>query len=363
MPDSNQDRTEAPTPRRRLEARQDGLVAKSNDLIGAVVLMGAMICLYVFGQRILEGLLTVTRGCLSGSLGVELDPGRTVPLLAATFNETVAVVLPVMLVVLVSALAGSFIQVGALFTTKPIKPSPHRLNPILGLKRMFGPQAFVHLLMSLAKIILLSLVAWLTLRSRIHLLAQAPAMHLPAILAAIAEFVFVLGIRLAMVLLFLGVIDYLYQRYRREQDLKMTRDQLRDEMKRMEGDPNLKQNRREVRRQLTVNRVGETVPHADVIVVDSAELAVAVNYIPEKMKAPKVTAKGTGVLARRIRELAVQNNIPIVERAALVRGLYKNVGVGCEVSPELYKELAEILAYVYSVSSAGLVRPLFAGVN
>ncbi|GAF97672.1 unnamed protein product, partial [marine sediment metagenome] len=195
MPDSTQDRTEAATPRRRKEARRRGQIGKSADLTGAVVLLGAMIGLYVLGQRVLERLLMVTRGCLGASGEAMTDVSRTVPTLAAAFHETAAMVLPIMLIVLVLALITSFAQVGLLFTLKPVQPSLGKLNPIAGLKRMFNGRAFVQLLMGMAKVSLLSLVAYWTLKGRLHVLAKASAMdHLP-MLAGAAEMIFVLGIR------------------------------------------------------------------------------------------------------------------------------------------------------------------------
>ncbi|MHC4443954.1 MAG: EscU/YscU/HrcU family type III secretion system export apparatus switch protein [Planctomycetota bacterium] len=350
MSDSNQDRTEAPTPRRRKEARERGQIPKSTDLTGGIVLLGAMMVLYFLGQGILERLVMVTRGCLGAWPGNMTDVNQTVPVLASAFHQTAAMVLSVMLMVLVLALVASFVQVGPLFTLKPIKPSLARIHPGNGLKRMFDARCLVHLLMVSAKLLLLCLVAYWTLHSRIDLLARTPGMHPLPMLAVVAEMVFILGIRMTIVLLVLGIIDYLYQRWRTEKDLRMTRYELKDELRRMEGDPQLKRRRREVQMQITLNRIQVAVPRSAMVVTYPTESAVALEYDPETMTAPKVSAKGGGLLARRIGDLAVQNGISVVEGRTLARLLYKQVQVGQEIPQHLYKDVAEILAYAYEVS-------------
>ncbi|UCD28314.1 MAG: EscU/YscU/HrcU family type III secretion system export apparatus switch protein [Planctomycetota bacterium] len=361
MPDTSQDRTEQPTPRRRREARQRGQIGKSADLTGSVVLLGGVIALYVFGQKILERLLLVTRGCFGGSTEVMTDAHQAVPTLSAAFNETVAMVLPVMLMVLVLALVTSFAQVGTLFTSKPVRPSLARLNPFTGLKRIFSGRSLVQLLMGIVKLSLLSLIAYWTLSSRAEVLAKASTMHHLPMLAVMAEVVFVLGLRLAVVLLGLGIIDFIYQRYRAEKDLKMTRQELKDELKRMEGDPQIKQKRREVQQQITFQRIQDAVPQADMVITSPRELAVVIKYDPETMTAPKVSGRGVYAMAQRIRELAIENGIPIVERKSLAHALYNRVRIGHEIPPGLYKEVAEMLAYVLELSDKGFTRPLYAG--
>jgi len=353
MPDSAQDKTEAPTPRRREEARNRGQIGKSTDLAGAVVLLGGMIVLYVMGQKILERLLVVTKGCLGANPLSMTDPGQAVPTLAAAFQEVAAMCLPMMLTVLVLALVTAFAQVGVLFTFKPIIPSWSKLSPINGVKRMFNARAFVQLLMGIAKMALLTAVAYWTLKGRVDVLAQAATLSHLSIVAVAADILFTLGIRLAIVLLILGIIDFIWQRYKTEQELKMTKEEVKDELKRMEGDPKVKHKRREVQMQIAIQRIRSAVPKADVVITNPTELAIAIEYHAETMVAPKLTAKGAGYLAQKIRELAIEHGVPIVERKPLARALYREVEVGQEVPPHFYKALAEILAYVYELSGKG----------
>jgi flagellar biosynthetic protein FlhB len=165
-----------------------------------------------------------------------------------------------------------------------------------------------------------------------------------------AELAFTLGLRMAIALLILAIIDYVYQRWRNEQDLKMTKEEVREELKRMDGDPTLKRRRREIQMQMAIRRIKTAVPKADVIITNPTELAIAIQYDSDTMRAPKVVAKGADLMAKRIRELAIENGVPIVERKPLARALYQTVDVGQEIPGKFYKAVAEILAYVYELT-------------
>ena len=365
MPDSAQDRTEPPTARRRSEARQRGQVGKSSDLSAAVVLLGALLLLHWTGQGILGRLVAMTRYCL-GENGWDFTNARQMtPMLASMLREMAAIVLPVMLVVLVLALVTSFMQVGFLLTLKPITPSLDKLNPISGLKRMFGGRAFVQLLMGIAKMSLLTAVAWWTLKSRLHVFVQASALEHLAVEAVAAEVFYTLGLRLAITLVVLAIIDFVYQRWKTEQELKMSKQEVRDELKNMEGDPKIRQRRHAVQMQLAMQRIQSAVPKADVVVTNPTEFAVAIQYDAETMKAPKVVAKGADYMAQRIRQLAIVHGVPIVERKPLAQALYRTVEIGQEVPAQFYKAVAEILAYVYELAGreARHRRPAAAAMN
>ncbi len=361
MPDTAQDKTEPPTARRREEARQQGQVGKSSDLSAAVVLLGALMLLHWTGRGMLARLLEMTRFCLGGTGTALGDAGLMLPTLTSAMQALAAIVLPVMLLVLVLALVTSFAQVGFLFTLKPITPSLNKLNPIGGLKRMFGGRAFVMLLMGLAKMSLLVLVAYWTMKSRLHVLAHASGLPHLSMVGVAAELFYTLGLRLAIVLLLLAIIDLIYQRYKVEKELKMTKEEVKDELKRMEGDPKIRQRRRQVQMQLALQRIQAAVPKSDVVITNPTEYAVAIQYEAEAMRAPKVTAKGADWLARRIRDLAIQHGVPIVERKPLARALYKTVEVGQEIPVQFYKAVAEILAYVYELAGKGRRRRTPAG--
>lgn len=350
MPDSAQDRTEAPTPRRREEARNRGQIARSTDLSAAVVLLGALVLLHTSGRQILGRLIEVTRFCLGDSGPSSVSPSGLTLTLASALRECAGMVLPLMLVVFVLALVTAFAQVGVLFTFTPLKPSLDKLNPITGLTRMFSGRSFVHLLMGIAKTALLAGVTYLTVKGRAGALLHASGLDHLALVALASDMVFTLGIRLAIILLVLAIIDYIYQRWRTERDLRMTREEVKEELKRMDGDPLIKRRRREMQMQLALQRIKAAVPKADVVVTNPTELAIVLQYDADTMKAPKVTAKGADLLAKRIRELAIEHGVPIVERKPLAQALYKSVEVGQEIPAQFYKAVAEILAYVYELA-------------
>ncbi|HQE42952.1 MAG TPA: flagellar biosynthesis protein FlhB [Phycisphaerae bacterium] len=356
MADTAQERTEAPTPRRREEARNRGQIARSTDLTAAAVPLGALVLLHWMGGDILSGLLQVTRACLDADGAALTDPTALTLTLAQVFGVLVRIVLPLLLVVLVVALVASFAQVGVLFTLAPLTPSVDRLNPINGLSRMFSGRAVVHLLMGIAKMGVLAAVAWWTLYPRVELLLQASALPHLSMLAAGAELVYTLGLRMAIALLVLAIIDYVYQRMRTEKDLRMTKEEVKEEMKRMDGDPMIKRRRREIQMQMAIRRIKAAVPKADVVITNPTELAVAIQYDAATMNAPKVTAKGANLMAKRIRELAIEHGVPIVERKPLARALYKTVEVGQEIPGQFYKAVAEILAYVYELTGKSRKR-------
>lgn len=355
-PDTAQERTEAPTPRRRTEARERGQIGKSTDLTAALVILGGMIVLEVTGRDLLGRLLIIMRQCLDEATSTLVTTDQLAPLIARTFGQMATLLAPFLVVVVVLALAGSFAQVGVLFTFKPLTPSLNKLNPINGFKRIFSIQSLVTLAMGIAKMALVSLVAYWTIRSRADALVSASALPHLSVIGMAADIVMTVAIRLAIVLLVLGIIDFIWQRYKRERDLRMTKEEIKEEMKRMDGDPEIRRRRRQVQLEQAVQRIKASVPKADVVVTNPTELAIAIRYDADTMIAPKVIAKGAGYLARRIREIAIENGIPIVERKPLAQALYKSVEVGQEVPPEFYKAIAEILAYVYELAGGRFRR-------
>ncbi|MBI4578810.1 MAG: flagellar biosynthesis protein FlhB, partial [Planctomycetes bacterium] len=340
MPDYAQERTEAPTPRRREEARARGQVARSTDLSAAVILLGGLVILHWSGQDLLAKLLVVMQKYLGAEAGVAVDARPLGTIARHLLVESGRMLLPFLGGLVVLALAIGYLQVGWLITFKPLAPSLERLNPVNGVARMFNARAFVHLLMGVLKMALLVLVAWWTLSGRVDVLANVPGLPHLSVIAVAADLVFTLGLRLAIVLLVLAILDYAYQRHRTEKDLRMTKEEVKEELKRMEGDPKIKARRRQVQMQMALQRIRSAVPKADVVVTNPTEFAVALQYDSETMTAPRVTAKGADYLAGKIREVAIEHGVPIVERPPLARALYRGVEVGQEVPAEFYKAVA-----------------------
>lgn len=338
-------------------------MARSSDLSAAVILLGGLLLMHWWGEGFFGRLLDITRTYLGEDGNATADARHMGTLAQAVILETSRLLVPFLLALMGLAVVTNYLQVGWLITFKPLTPSLDRLNPINGIARMFNARAFVHLMMGVLKMAVLVVVTWWTLRSRLGLLAAAPGFSHVSVAAVAADLLFTLGLRLAIVLLVLALLDYAYQRYRTEKDLRMTKEEVREELKRMEGDPRLKARRRQIQTQLAMQRIRAAVPKADVVVTNPTEFAVALQYDGDNMQAPKVTAKGTDFLALKIRELAIAHGVPIVERPPLARALYRDVEVGQEIPADLYKAVAEVLAYVYELAGRGYGRRAPAGVS
>ncbi|MEW5866132.1 MAG: flagellar biosynthesis protein FlhB [Bacillota bacterium] len=343
-----EDRTEAATPKRRQEARRRGQVARSVEVSSAAILLATLGVLgasggFMFAELggFMSGLLGRTLshrdfssdGLYSLGMNVLIEVGKVAgPVVAASF-----------IVGLVTNLA----QVGLVFTAEPLAPRLSRIDPAAGLARIFSGRALAELLKSCAKVIIIGYYGYLTLRQDYPLLVATGAMESGQILVTVGSLALRLGLRISIALAVLAALDYAYQRWEFLNSLKMTKQEVKEELRQTEGDPVLRARIRARQRQIATHRMMQEVPKADVVVTNPVHLAVALKYDPETMKAPKVVAKGARLLAQRIRDLAIANNVPIVENKPLAQALYKAVDIGREIPAHLYKAVAEILAYVY----------------
>ncbi len=350
MAESAGEKTEAPTSRRRAEARQEGNIAKSMDLTAASMMLSAFLLIFFFSERVFFTLRYTMEAMLRGDYTVNPtrfdDVDKLVGVMAHAVGGTVGPIAGVLLVIGAVSVLG---QVGFLLTGKPLIPKFSKLNPYSGLKNILGARGFMRLTQSMAKLVLISAVAgWIVMRDMDKVLGLA-TMDPQVMIAVAAWLIFELAVILAIVVFVLALTDLWYQRYQHEKDLRMTKEDVKREMKDMEGDPLLKQRRARVARQLAMQRISSAVPKADVIVTNPTHFAVALKY-DSTMRAPKVVAKGADFMAMRIRQLGAVHGIPMIERKPLARALYHGVEVGQEVPQEHYAAVAEILAYVYRLS-------------
>lgn len=342
------EKTEQPTPRRRQEAREEGQVAHSTDLTAAISLLAGLVALNMLGPGMYRDMIGLVREMVDVS---DIGGGALHVWASRTLWRGASILFPFLALLLVITALGALAQTGFVFTWKRVQPKLENISPTKGVKRLFSLDSVTRTLMGVFKMALIGLVAYVTLAGQLPLVLNAPPGASPGgILNLLGAVVFTLGLRMALVLLLLGVIDYVYQRYRLEKKLRMTKQEVKDELKRMEGDPLLKQRRRQVQARIAMQRVQTDVPKADVVVTNPTHYAVALRYDESTMAAPHVLAKGRDHLALRIRLVAQSNGVPIVERPPLARSLYATVEVGQQVSPEHYRAVAEVLAYVYQLS-------------
>jgi flagellar biosynthetic protein FlhB len=351
MAESMADRTEAPTPRRRQEAREEGNVARSHDLTSAALLLGAMILMKWFGLGVMSAFHSILADMLSGrSLG---DPNvdRLGLQILHAFTLVGIAIAPLLGGAVLIAVAVNVAQVGIYFNPERLAPNLGALSPAKGLSNILGRgKGTIGLAMNLLKVILVAMVAYSAVGDRLSQIVSVQQLSFVQIFALGSQIVFSIGVRVAALLLVLAIIDYCFQRYRMEQSLRMTKQEVKDEMRRMEGDPRVKQRRRQIAIQRAMQKLKKEIPTADVVVTNPTHFAVALKYEQGKMRAPRLVAKGADYMAKRIRELAAEAGVPIVERAPLARAIYRMVEVGEEIPEQFYSAVAEILAYVYELN-------------
>ena len=351
MPDDLGEKTEAATPRRRQESRDEGNVARSQDLTASIMLLGAVLLLYVFAMHVLSGMKSLMQSMLGGAAHGQALANPDLPnALARGLTEAGRTLAPLALGILLLGIIGNLVQVGFILSARPIQPRLSKLSPLRGVQQLFSMRSLMRLVMSLAKVAVVAAVALLSIWSDLPAVLTLTQLGAGALFAGAASLVFNLALRIAIVLLILALLDYMFQRWQHEKDIRMSKQEVREEHKRLEGDPLTRQRRTKIARQLTLQRIAMAVPKADVVVTNPTHFAVAMRYDGKTMVAPKVVAKGADFLALRIRQLALAYGVPLVERPELARALYRTVEVGQEIPPEYYSAVAEILAYVYRLS-------------
>ena len=351
MADDFGDKTEAPTPRRREEAREQGNIARSPDLTSAVLLLAVLVLLDWYGPGLVGALRSYMAEMLSPESLRQFGSDSAMAEVMLALRLVARALAPVLIGILIVAILVNVLQVGLFFSFKRIQPRLSSLNPLKGLSKIFsGRDGLVHLMMSLLKLILVVMVAYLAIHGKLALILSAQQLSFVQIFGLGTGIVYSIGLRIGAVLLILAIIDYSYQRWRNEQQLKMSKQEIKEEMRRMEGDPQIKSRRRQIAIQRITQAIRKNVPTADVVVTNPTHYAVALKYDSDTMHAPRVVAKGADFLAQTIREIAVANGIPILERAPLARSLYRLCEVGQEIPEQFYAAVAEILAYVYELS-------------
>lgn len=353
---SGGEKTEEATPKKIEESRKEGTVAKSKELVNAVGILTLFLLLKFgirfYGVRLIE-IFDKYWKMLDRNLLDEFDIMRALTLQNEISKDTLIITSPFLIVGFLVAFLVTKMQFTWKITAKPMQPKFSKINPISGFKRMFSSRALFELIKAVAQILLIGYVAYSVLQSHANDLYLLYGMTIPEALSLMMDIIWTLGIRISMVMLAIGIIDYIYQRYKYKKDLKMTKQEVKDEFKNSEGDPQIKGQQKQKMRQASQRRMMASVPEADVIITNPTHFAVALKYDSEKNSAPVVVAKGTDFLANKIKETAREHGVEIVENKAVARMLYYNVDVDKEIPPELYKAVADILAYVYSLKKAG----------
>lgn len=342
----NQEKTEDATPKKKEEARKKGQVAKSIEINSAFVILAAFLGLKVVGPYTYSE-LTGYMQFMFGPFAIADFTVDSAHLLFMSFALVfLKTALPVMLIILIISLAVSFLQVGFMFTLEPLMPKLERLNPITGFGRLFALRSLVELVKSLFKITLIGYFVYRFINREVPKLPELLQLDLATTLDYAAALVFDLAVQIGAIILVLGALDYFYQWWEHNKSLRMSKQEVKEEFKQTEGNPLIKGKIKERQRAIAMRRMMQEVPKATAVITNPTHFAVAIKY-DKTMTAPEVVAKGQDFLAERIKTIARENRVAIVENKPLARALYATVEVGDAIPAELYQAVAEVLAYVF----------------
>lgn len=347
----NGDKTEKATLRKRSKAREEGQVLQSREMNSAIVLLCSFVTLRIFGEHMYEEIFKCFKAALS--LYPTKDGLFTIDGMIDVYSETLItflwIVAPLLLVALIAGVVSGYAQVGFLFTTKTLGVKLSRINPLKGIKRVFSLRALTELIKSIIKIVIVGYIGYVYIKGEAVNVLSLMDVDVVSIASFLCITITNAAIRMCIAMLVIGVVDYGYQWWEYEKSLRMSKQEIKEENKEVEGNPEIKSRIRQKQRQISTRRMLQDIPKADVVITNPTHFAIAVKYDPEKSDAPVVVAKGQDYIALRIKEIAKENRVEIVENKPLARTLYEAVEIGGKVPPELYQAVAEVLAFVYNL--------------
>lgn len=355
MRDESSEKIFEATPHKRRESRKRGQVARSSELNSILVLFAVTIFLAITGKDMFANVELIVKKAFA-SISTQTDFAQISIILLSLLSEMMLILAPIMIVAFVVAILANVVQFGVLFSAYPLKPQWSRLNPIEGLKRIFSKRGLFELGKALFKLIIIATVGYLTIKGEYYKLpkimnASGIGDSHNLLIRFVGSAAYKLFFRASLALLIIALIDYFYQRWQFEQDIRMTREEMREERKRTEGDPMIRSRIRRIQRERSQQRMLEEVPEAHTVITNPTDFAVALKYDYETMEAPHIVAKGARKFAKRIKEVAIENQVPIVEDRPLAQALYKNGEVGEEIPVNLYHAVAETLAYINQLTN------------
>jgi flagellar biosynthetic protein FlhB len=350
MGEGGGDKSEEPTPHRLREAREKGQVAKSKEVTTAVLLLLSYFLFRYLGPFMWQNLVEMAQAIF------QLIPEArefNLPfvgyLLLLGLRAMGLILLPIFAITFMAALMAEAMQTGFVMALDPLSPKLERINPLEGLKRMFSMQGFVELIKSILKIVIVFYISWYAIRDDLPFIMVLIESHPWQAIVLGGDIAYRIAMRVGLFYIAIAILDYFYKRWEYMKNLKMTKQEIKEEYKRLEGDPLVKQRMRDLQRQVAQQRMMSAVPQADVVVTNPTHLAVALKYNQAKMKAPVVLAKGERKVAAEIRRIAEEHEITIVQNEVLARSIYRSTKVNQEVPSDLYQAIAETLAYVYKI--------------
>ncbi len=341
------EKTERATPKKKQESRKKGQVAKSQDVNTAILLLFVFLFFWFSGGFMLEGMINVFVHSFEDYMLLNLTEQTTFSILSDLLPVIMWILMPVMLVAMIGGVIANYLQVGFLFSTEAIHFKLEKMDPIKGAKRIFSIRAIVELLKSTLKITLIGLVTFGVLWLDFDGVMRLSQLSVDRSLVFLSMLVLKMGFAATLILIILAVFDYVYQKFDFEKNIRMSKQDIKDEYKTSEGDPLIKSKIKQKQREMASQRMMQDVPKADVIITNPTHYAIALKYDESKMDAPYVVASGVDYIALKIRSVAKNHEIPLIENRPLARALYEQTDIGDAVPEEFFKAIAEILAYIY----------------
>nr|WP_194947710.1 flagellar biosynthesis protein FlhB [Anoxybacillus flavithermus] len=345
------EKTEKATPRKRQEVRKKGQVAKSADVTAAFLMLIVFLVLSFSSGMWRDAITRLFRQSFQHYFFMDVTIDSVQLIFVDLLQQLALLVGPIFLAAIAAALFANFVQVGFLFTTEPLQMKLSKLDPIQGFKRIFSLRALVELLKSILKVLFVGVVTFSILWMHIDDILSLSHKSVGAIAATLGRLTIQMGLVASVALLFLSLFDYLYQRYDFEKNIRMSKQDIKDEYKKTEGDPLIKSRIKQKQREMAMRRMMQEVPKADVVITNPTHFAVALKYDEQQADAPIVVAKGADYMAQKIKDMAKKNDVMIVENRPLARALYDQTDVGMVIPEAFFKAVAEILAYVYKTKN------------
>jgi flagellar biosynthesis protein FliR/FlhB len=346
---ASEDKTEEATSKKKSDARKKGQVARSKEVNLAFTLLACTLVLLTLGAYVGTSLKDTLKMFLTDYLIKDINYNDVKSLIFIVLWRIAIVILPIIVPIMVLGIVGNFVQVGFMFTQEPIKPQLSKLNPLSGLKRIFSFRTFVETIKDLVIVGVLGYTGYSFIRDNYQSILQMSNLRIGAIPAAFGKLVMSIFTKVTIIMIIIALADYIYQRLQYNKELKMTKQEIKEEYKQQEGDPQIKSKIRQRQREMASKRMMQAVPDATVIVTNPTHIACALRYEDGKDSAPILLAKGADNIAVKIKEIAKENNVPIIENKPLARMIYAQVDIDSEVPNEMYQAVAEILAIVYKM--------------
>ena len=350
---ADQEKTQQATEHQRREFRKRGEVAKSSELVSISVLFAGILILTIISTYLIENYQHL-QFYFFNHIAFDLNPTNKGVISNMIFTTLIKILSPIFLTLMIIAIVSNVAQTGILLSTESLKLDWGKINPLKKIKQLFfSKDTFFELFKSIIKLFVIGFITFVTAKSFIGLIISSQERQIDDILHITGLVLFRILLNVLMLLLVLGFVDFIYQKFKMEEKMKMTHQEIKDEYKQLEGDPHVKGKRKQKQREMSMNRMMQAVPNSDVIVANPTHFAVALKYDKENDYAPKVVAKGADLVAQKIKEIGRKNNVPIVENKPLARNLFWNLEIGDSIPAHLFKVVAELFAYVYKLDKKG----------